>query len=284
MRAASPALLALLATNQFYKADLYTITLNGGAVLRYTTFDQALSYGGNTFDAIGAPLIERSGMKSAAGFSVDDMSLTISADAGITINSVPLMAFIRGGGLDGALVQLDFMYMATPGDTSAGPLLMFLGDVGEVSPSRTRAIVTVKAWLNRLSTMLPTRVYQAGCMHTLFDGNCGLSRASFKVSKAAQPGCTASALQTNVVNPTGYLDLGTVKFTSGANSGVSRTIKSQVGGVLSLVYPLPSIPASGDTFDAYPGCDHMQATCSGKFSNLPNFKGTPFVPVAETSF
>jgi hypothetical protein len=44
------------------------------------------------------------------------------------------------------------------------------------------------------------------------------------------------------------------------------------------------VPAPGDTFIAYPGCDKTQSTCSGKFSNLVNFGGSPYIPVPETSF
>jgi hypothetical protein len=39
----------------------------------------------------------------------------------------------------------------------------------------------------------------------------------------------------------------------------------------------------GADFLAYPGCDRLQATCSGKFANLPNFRGCPFIPVPETA-
>jgi hypothetical protein len=47
--------------------------------------------------------------------------------------------------------------------------------------------------------------------------------------------------------------------------------------------PLPVAPATGTAFTAYAGCDKSMATCQGKFNNVINFKGMPFIPVAETA-
>ncbi len=50
MKAASPALIALLdGADQFIMADLYTITLVGGSVLRYSAAATALTVSGNIF-------------------------------------------------------------------------------------------------------------------------------------------------------------------------------------------------------------------------------------------
>ena len=46
--------------------------------------------------------------------------------------------------------------------------------------------------------------------------------------------------------------------------------------------PLPNVPAVGDTFSVFPGCDKTKTTCAGKFSNIARFRGFPFVPVPET--
>ena len=51
----------------------------------------------------------------------------------------------------------------------------------------------------------------------------------------------------------------------------------------SVVGPLPAAVANGDTFQVWPGCDKVQATCSGKFANLARFRGQPYIPMAETA-
>jgi len=82
----------------------------------------------------------------------------------------------------------------------------------------------------------------------------------------------------------GYFDLGTVTFTSGLNSGVSRTVKSAAPGVVNFSLPLPYPPATGDMFTIYPGCDKIQSTCGAKFNNLSHFSGCPYIPAAETAY
>ena len=57
-----------------------------------------------------------------------------------------------------------------------------------------------------------------------------------------------------------------------------------VGVSYSLMYPLPFAPATGDAFTVAFGCDHTQATCQGKFNNLANFRGFPYVPPPQLAY
>jgi uncharacterized phage protein (TIGR02218 family) len=85
-----------------------------------------------------------------------------------------------------------------------------------------------------------------------------------------------------VINWTGAslnVQQGTITFTSGVNTGVTATVGSVAAEVsLTLLYPLESVPAPGDGFTVYYGCDHTPGTCQGKFGNLANFRGFPYVP------
>jgi len=53
---------------------------------------------------------------------------------------------------------------------------------------------------------------------------------------------------------------------------------------LSLMYPLPATPAAGDAFTVAFGCDHTRGTCQGRFNNLANFRGFPFVPPPQIAY
>src|ERR1700749_4494614 len=76
MKAASPALVALLSSSdQFIMADLYTITLVGGSVLRYSAAPTALSVNSNSF-ALG-PKFERSKLKVVVGTQADELDIRI---------------------------------------------------------------------------------------------------------------------------------------------------------------------------------------------------------------
>ena len=92
----------------------------------------------------------------------------------------------------------------------------------------------------------------------------------------------------SVVNWSGadpkYLQ-GSLVWTSGANANVRSTVKFATSSTsLTLMYPLPFAPTTGDAFTVYQGCDHTQATCQNKFGNLPNFRGFPYVPPPEMAY
>ena len=78
---------------------------------------------------------------------------------------------------------------------------------------------------------------------------------------------------------------GSLVFPSGVNANVRATNKSAAAGAsLSLMYPLPSPPTTGDAFTVAFGCDHTRGTCQAKFSNLANFRGFPFVPPPQIAY
>jgi len=281
MKTASGALITLLNTNQFIWADLYTFTLIDGTVLRYTSADSDLVVSGNTFSSVG-PYLQRGPTKLVIGIEVDTLSISFLLNSGVQIGSIPLAMFARNGGFDGARLKLERVFMATWGDTSAGTLINFVGRVAETVVGRSQVDMSVNSDLELLNIMLPRNVYQAGCLHSLYDSGCTLNPATYTVSNAATAGSTNVGIVNTLAQASGYFDLGTITFTSGVNLGVTRTIKSYtVGYIIPSLY-FPYTPGIGDTFTAKPGCDKLYATCGSKFSNTANFRGYPTIPVPET--
>ena len=92
-------------------------------------------------------------------------------------------------------------------------------------------------------------------------------------------------LNTNLTQVDQWFDQGYITFTTGANAGITRAVRSYLnaGGQILLFISLPNTVTTGDLFTAYPGCDKMQSTCSGKFNNLTNFGGMPYVPIPESA-
>jgi uncharacterized phage protein (TIGR02218 family) len=80
-----------------------------------------------------------------------------------------------------------------------------------------------------------------------------------------------------------YFSQGTITFLTGANAGLTRTIKVSSATALTLTLPLPHAPGTGDTFHAYPGCDKTLATCKSRFSNTVNNRSFPYVPVPQVA-
>lgn len=267
------------------KADLYTVTLAGGSVLRWSGADVALSGDGNTW--VLGPGLQRTSVRFMVGVQVDTCRVTITDIAGTTINGKPLMQAISAGVLRNARVQIDRAFWGVGDTAPVGALLWFGGRVSDIVTTRYSAEVTLRSDLEILDTMLPREIYQAGCLNTLFDSACGLNRASFAVT-----GTAASATDTRritfshaLAQASGHFDLGVLQFSTGANAGISRTVKTHVAGSpgsLTVLNPWPFPVASGDAFTVWPGCDKRQSTCSGKFSNLVRFRGMPYIPVPET--
>jgi uncharacterized phage protein (TIGR02218 family) len=287
MKTASPALVALLASNQYLYADLFTISLVGGGTLYYTNADGGLNYGGNYY-ACTSPRIQRSGAKTAIGVQVDTLTIQIFGGASELIQGVPFPQFAVNGGFDGAEISVDRCYMNTFGDTSAGTLNVFFGDVTEVKPSRTAVELTVSSKLELLNISMPRNLISPGCIHNLFDAGCTLAKASFAAAGTVATGSSTNVIETaSLAQAAGYFTFGTITFNSGINAGVSATIKAHVltsgTATLTLMAPLQSPPAAGDTFMVYPGCDKSMATCSATFNNLLNFRGWPFVPSPTAS-
>ena len=126
---------------------------------------------------------------------------------------------------------------------------------------------------------MPRNLYQPTCLHTLYDVGCTLQKSDFQANGTVGAGSTASIIYWSLANAN--FAQGTITFNSGVLAGVTATVGSVVNGSsLNLINPLQSVPALGDGFTVYFGCDHTQATCTNKFNNLANFRGFPYVPAA----
>lgn len=286
MKTHTPELIALLnGSNQFIMADLYTITLVTGTVLRYTSADIDITHAGATYSARG-PLIRRGTVRTVVGLEVDKLDMTVSPKPGMDghlLAGAPFIPASLQGALDGAMVMLQRAFLSSWALPPVGAVVMFYGRVSDVSGTRSAMPVDVKSALELLNTKLPRNLCQASCMHTLYDGGCAVNKAAYTTTGTVTgTNGTGQWLQSGLAQGAGWFDQGVLTFTSGANAGVQRTVKAHSAGQFWFALPLPQAPTVGDTFSVYPGCDKTQATCSAKFNNTPRFRGFPFVPVPET--
>ena len=297
MKALTPALKALLATKSFLKADLYDFTLIDGTVLHYTSYDIPLTVG--TSPAIKYTAhelqIQRSNISQKSDLSVDTMNLNCFPIAGATIKGLPVIEAIKCGMLDGATVALHKCFMNPANESVVGTVSnFFFGRVGEIQAGRTAAVIPVNSITELLDTQTPSRVYQPQCIRQLYDTCCGVSKAAHTASGSVTANKGIGDPSTTIIPTTittsaspliasGHYDLGIITFTSGANNGFSRSISSWDGGTVLVFEPFPFTPLIGDTLTLSAGCDKTMAMCQTKFNNLASFRGTPFVPVAETA-
>lgn len=292
---------------------IYTITLFGGGVLRFTDADfdikavastGPLNIAGQTYSASSVRIDTKQSKTQAhwkIGLDTDQYVLAVmprpfepvSGEAfPDQIGGVPWLQAAQAGALDAADFQVDECYfgalptwpMPTGGAKPVGCKTIFAGVVAEVDTTNAIAILTVNDYRSLLSYSMPRNYYEAQCRHTLFDVGCTLSAASYAVPATVGAGSTAAAIVApGLATPQGSRSytLGRIVFTSGQNQTFQRTVKSWDGSfTLSLLNPLPYVPAPGDTFTAYPGCDKLLTTCNA-FNNVINYGGQPFIPPPE---
>jgi uncharacterized phage protein (TIGR02218 family) len=271
----------LNSSQQYFMADLITITLVDTTVLRYAVYDMDIVYNGHTFNS-KASLFERSRVRTVLGVEVDTLDLKVWPKSGDTISGTSWPAAVASGSLDGATVLLERVFMSAPGVVYGG-FVNFSGTVAEIAMTRTEIQVTVKSDLQLLNVQMPRNLYQPGCQHTLYDADCGVSRSSFMASGTVTSGATRTQIPCGLTQTFGWFASGYLVFTGGTFTGTKRTVKAYSPGQVLLLNPLPAAPSAGDTFSIYPGCDKSQQTCTAKFNNVANFRGFPYIPIPETS-
>jgi hypothetical protein len=311
MKIASNATLAILAGGSSLRANLYAFTLTTGETDYFTDgqtpITVAIATSASTFGPSNTYkcgfVITRGSMPQATGVDSQDMQLTFAPawdnpGGPPTIAGYSIQQAARLGLLDNATVSFSKFFGAMPVppaqlDTSPGAVAWFLGAVQEIQLGRFSVEMKISSNLLVLTqTQMPRCLYQAGCVHNLYDSGCALSKSAWTLagSVASIPSgagvVTNANFNTNLTNADHYFELGVMAFTSGLNKGFSATVKTYLhaSGNLQLMVPFPATVSVGDAFTIYPGCDKVQSTCSGKFNNLMHFKATPYVPVPETLY
>ena len=288
MKEASERLKRLLIESQtLYIADLYKITLTDGMVLRYTSLDIALAVG----DAQYAPLaIERDGTTQTNDISVDEMHLTITVDPMQRLDgATTIMQAVAAGRFADAEVELQRLF-------SPQPFTMFTGRVDpdyallwwlvRLNIERAGGITieaTVASMTELLNVKFPTHLYYPPCIYTLGDASCGVNVEKFR-KRGTVTGGTRSVIETDLSIANGHLAQGSITFTSGRNAGVTRTIRTNERGVITVVMPFYYLPDAGDAFNVLSACDKSMDCCKQRFDNLLHFRGYPFIPVPETAY
>lgn len=283
MRNMSTALLNFLnSATQIVQLDLFTFELKNGVTMRYCTHALPVTFGGQTWQPAPAGLT-RSRVRWVTGVEVDTLDVTFQADTSITINGTPMLAAAVLGLFDNARVTLSRLFLSdfnSPVDT----LVLFQGNAAGAQVLRQSLQMTIKSDLERLNVQIPPNLVQAGCVHTLFDIGCTVNAATYRVTGTVSGMNSNGTIQTALGNGDGYFQTGSFKITSGANAGLTRTVKAWGGGAVAIAKPFPYPVVAGVTFAITPGCDHKHnGDCLNKYNNVIHFKGMPFVPVPETA-
>ncbi len=288
MKSAPAAVIAALqSSRELSFADCFTLVLADGTVARTTNAQYPVSVPQSGAPALvfaaGDILIGGLKLKQTVGVDIDEQQIDIAFKPTSTIAGLPWPVAVREGRFDGATFNRARVVMAAPGTAPIANALvtMFHGEVATVDNiGRLTCRMTVKSMLNKLAIDMPRDIWQPSCLNTLYDGLCTVSKSANAASGTVGASPTLTFIPWSG-SAEGVYDQGTVTFEGGANVGISRTVRQSTPAGLTLQRPLDYLPAAGDSFVVYKGCDKTTATCAGRFNNLANFRGFPFVPPPE---
>lgn len=235
---------------------------NGSTYYRYTSADGDVSYGGNTFTA--AP-IARNAIEATS--EVARLALNITCDRSLGVLSI----FATVPPEDVIAVTVRRLHA---GDGEA--ITQWMGRAVNVTWNNAAAEIHCESVYTSLKRTGLRRLYQITCPHVVYGPGCNLSRTGFKVTKTLATVSGTTLTITTIGVDDGYFNGGYMEWTSG---GIvhRRAIRTQIGGTLTISFPLPGLAASASV-DIYPGCDHTLATCTTRFSNYLNYGGMPYFP------
>ena len=273
-------------------ADLFSFALRpglyspSGATLRYTSSLFALSLGGHVYSS-GPPNFSRGDLHCETGIQNSSNEITVMADDSVMLNTVPLLARIARGEWNFATVTIERAYASGPGQPWLGKAPRFLGIVTDITDlGKAQATLNCKNISYLLDTQWPKDTIMSTCGKILYGTDCTVNAATYTTSGSVSGTPTVNGFDTTLTAADNYYLGGTITFTSGKLAGLSYWVRSYVhaSGVVRLQTPALVAPSSGDTFNIIPGCDKSMTTCSGRFGNLANYGGFPFVPQPTTPY
>ena len=231
----------------FLMADLWSIALRNGVTLFYTNADINITLGTVTY--IAGDVLCTGGKLSSPS----------------TVGGIPFLVALQNGVFDRAVVTKKRVFMPTWGDTSNGAITIFLGEITDSTITRNTATMQVKDMRNLLNIFMPSRQYQPTCPWVFGDTNCTFSRSGIAVTSTVIS-AAGSIINCGLTNAAGFFNNGTLKFTSGANTNIIRSVKGWISGQATIVAPFPVPPSAGDAFTITPGCTKNYAGATNAFS------------------
>lgn len=274
MRHIAPDLQAKLDTGATTLCRCWLVQRTDGVSFGFTDHDEDIAFDGHVFQA-GTGL-DAASLESSTGLSVDNTQAVGALSAvGLTEED------IQSGRFDGASVHQWLVDWQEP----HLKVLLFRGFLGEIKRSGS----AFEAELRGLSEVLNQpvgRSYIRNCDRVLGDAKCGINLTLPAYATSAQ---VAEVTDNRILRfqnagsyASGWFTHGSLTWTSGLNAGVSGVIKSDaVKGALRFVELWSEAGrriSPGDQCTLTVGCDKQHVTCSGKFSNLNNFRGFPDMP------
>jgi len=166
------------------------------------------------------------------------------------------------------------VYRAHRGEESLA-VAIYSGRIIRARFEESQAVLVGASLMALLSRPVPVLAMQNPCNHVLYSAGCGANPTTSRdpITVTTVDGKTVVS-NDFALRPDGWFSAGRLV---NQESSETRFIADHVGDTVTLISPLPGL-ASLDEVWAYWGCDHLEATCLGKFDNLVNHLGWSRLP------
>lgn len=270
MKSLSSALQAHLASGTTTLCWCWKLTRGDGLVLGFCDHDAALIIDGLRYEAASG--FTASEVQAGLDLSVDNLAVA-GALSSASLNEDDLAA----GLFDAAAIEIWRVNWAAPEQR----VLLRQGVLGEVTRGKTGFAAELRGLAEALNQPVG-RVFGHSCDAALCDDRCKV----VVTPVAATVSVALDARRFSVSGLTAYaaawFTAGTVRFTSGANTGrvaqVKRHTLADSSAGFELWQALSQPIAAGDSFTVTPGCDKQFSSCKSKFANAVHFRGCPYMP------
>ncbi len=254
-----------------------------GATIYLTDHPRDLTMSGHTY--LSTSGYEFTGYSATAGFAPGSLDLQgISGVAGIS------RAQIAAGLFDGAVVSIFATSWSAPIEDEE-PIVR--GIFGKARLEDDRYVIDGLSLIDALNTARNDQ-FTAQCPKVFLSqgfGGCLVPAAANTVTGTLTHVSSASQFRDSTRGEAADIfGAGTIRFTSGANAGLSaQEIRSHAAdGTLVVFEPFFFLPTVGDAYEMIRGCRKRLADCqarwngSSTYNNVVNFGGFPYVPTGST--
>lgn len=271
MKTISTALSAHLDGEVTSLASCWKIVRRDGRQFFFTDHDRDIFFEGNTYEAESS--YDRTAVQSNSDFSVDNLEVV-----GILDSTKIKDTELRAGLFNRADV---YIFVVNWKDPTQGALKVRRGWFGEVTLSGTGVFSTEIRGLAQALSHNFIEVYSAECRADFCDSRCKLNIATYEIPTTVDVVLSQSSfkLPAGFAAPTQGLNYGTVRFTSGDNTG--RVVEiigynsttREIDLFEAVAYPI----LVGTTVVVAPGCDGSLAQCKF-YNNVVNRRAEDYVP------
>ncbi|PHS27667.1 MAG: beta tubulin [Robiginitomaculum sp.] len=252
----------------------WKIIRKDGVILGFTEHDSDLIFDGLTWSA-GAGLIPGA-IESAIGFAADT-----TMAAGALLQSGLSADDIDRGVYNQAAIEI----WRVDWQETALRIGIWSGEIGDIKRGEHDFEAEIAGPARKLNRTFG-RVFSKRCDAELADKRCTKDVSSAPFLRTALVTAISGQTQFSVAPlnapETDWFADGTLKWLSGQNVGQRHRIAQYYQEIGEDTFTLEGAPlkpvAIGDDLEIIAGCNKSVDHCVGKFSNILNFRGCPFMP------